>query len=136
MEFLPSAASMQERCVKLCLESNTGDVLWLIAFSFDRREVTQALSAAQTNGAEVLLVLDQKQTLQGPAEQQRIALQAASFGIKVQLASGDPISNEHEKAGRGKMMSGLRGVCHVKGLLKWHGEELTLRTGSSNFTYE
>ena len=127
---------MQEKCVKLCLESGRGDVLWLIviAFSFDRREVTEALSAAQKNGAEVLLVLDQKQTLQGLAEQQRIALQAAAFGIKVQLASGDPISNEYEKAGRGRMMSGLRGVCHGKGLLKWHGEELTLLTGSSNFT--
>ena len=134
VEFLPSAASMQERCVKLCLESGSGDVLWLIAFSFDRREVTEALSAAQKNGAEVLLVLDQKQTLQGPAEQQRIALQAAALGIKVQLASGDPLSGEYEKAGRGRMMSGLRGVCHVKGLLKWHGEELTLLTGSSNFT--
>ena len=44
VEFLPSAASMQEECCKMCESCGTRDTLWLIAFSFDRREVVESLS--------------------------------------------------------------------------------------------
>ena len=102
MEFLPSAASMQERCVKLCLESGAGDVLWLI---FPSTEEWGRSSAGPG-------VLDQKQTLQGPAEQQRIALQA---GVKVQLAAGDPISSEYEKAGEEGRRAGFEACARSRG---------------------
>ena len=49
VEFLPSAASMQEECCKMCESCGTRDTLWLIAFSFDRREVVESLSRAQNS---------------------------------------------------------------------------------------
>ena len=55
----------------------------MIAFTFDRREITEALAEAHEKGVSVLLILDRKQTLQGQAEQQRVALQAAALGVPV-----------------------------------------------------
>ena len=129
---------MQEKACVLCDAAAPGDTLWVIAFTFDRREVAEALAAAHRKGAQVLLILDRKQTLQGPAEQQRVALQASSLGVPVKLASGSPLSTEYERAGRGRMLSGILGICHTKGLLLWRpvGKEysLELLTGSANFT--
>ena len=50
-----------------------------------------------------------------------MALQAASLGVPVKLASGAPLSVEYEKAGRGRMLSGILGICHTKGVLLWRG---------------
>ena len=68
---------MQEKACLLCEAAVPGDTLWVIAFTFDRREVAEALAAAHKKGVQMLLILDRKQTLQGPAEQQRVALQAS-----------------------------------------------------------
>ena len=110
--------------------------LWLIAFSFDRREVVESLCRAQKQGASTLLVLDRKQTLQGPAEQQRVALQAAALGVKVVLANGNSLGEQYELAGRGRSMTGMLGVCHAKSCLCWHWncQRLDVLTGSADFT--
>ena len=68
----------------------------------------------------------------------RVALQAASLGVPVKLAAGRPLSAEYETAGRGRMLSGILGICHTKGVLLWRGvgsnQTLELLTGSANFT--
>ena len=119
VEFLPSAASMQEECCKMCESCGTGVTLWLMAFSFDRREVVESLSRAQKQGANTLLVLDRKRTLQGPAEQQRVALQAA--GARQRRLVGRAIRARRPRAYPD---------------LYWHsdGQRLDVLAGSASFT--
>ena len=50
------------------------------------------------------------------------------------LASGTALSDEYERAGRGRMLAGMMGVCHAKSLLLWRGGRLELLTGSSSYT--
>ena len=137
--MLYSAESTQE-LIKSNIDGTVkGNTIWLMSYSFDRRDLMESLAAAQRRGVRIIMVSDHKQSLKGPREQLSILLKLTIAGVEVRLLSGKALADEYRRAGRNSAVSGLFGVCHLKLVLMKLGKPdqtpfYWLTTGSTNFT--
>jgi hypothetical protein len=113
LKFLFSAEAMQVDCVKRIKAAERGDIVYLIAYSFDRRDVVEALMAAHRSGVSVRLALDSKQTLKGPKEQFVVVQELVEKGLEVRVVSGVAIKDAYSAAGR-NVSCNFMGIQHMK----------------------
>ena len=105
----------------------------LLAFTFDRPDVTDRLVELVEGGAAVILVADKKSSLSGWTKEMLGCLRRlAAAGVVVRVGDGDDSRSEYEAVGRAAM--GARGIHHCKGLLVHLGTESRALIGSCNWT--
>ena len=134
--LLPSAEEMHMTTIKKIQSTKKDGSVILLGYSFDRRDVVEALLGAHRQGTEVRVLLDHRQTLKGPKEQFAVVKEAVANGLDVRLLCGRSISAEYKKAGRGNNFGGLLGIMHCKLVLVREDRrgEAWLATGSANWS--
>jgi phosphatidylserine/phosphatidylglycerophosphate/cardiolipin synthase-like enzyme len=136
VEFLFSAEAMQVESVKRIRAAEKGDVVYLVAYSFDRRDIAEALLLAHRSGVQVRLAVDSKQTLKGPKEQFAVVQELVVGGLEVRVVSGVSIKDAYAAAGR-NVSTGFMGIQHMKMLAiepKSSNEPGCVVLGSANWT--
>ena len=115
-----TASETQEETIKRIELVESGGSIKILAYSYDRQDISAALAAAQKRGVQVQVLIDHRQTLKGPKEQLAVVQQLRSQGISVKTLSGVALGPEYHAAGRAATptaYSGLQGIMHVKGAI-------------------
>ena len=124
------AVNTHETAVRIIDKAALGERVTMLGFSFDRKEIVQALVGARRRGCIVRVVLDHNMTLQGKTkEQYSSAEELASCGVLVRVASGIPLKPEYDMVGR-SAPAYLKGIQHAKAVIA--GREAVI--GSANWT--
>jgi hypothetical protein len=77
--MLYSAESTQE-LIKSNIDGTVkGNTIWLMSYSFDRRELMESLAAAQRREARIIMISDHRQSLKGPREQLSILQEVTTW---------------------------------------------------------
>ena len=138
--FFFSAEHVHNATVLKVKETKPGGDVVLLAYSFDRRDVADELVRAHKRGCNVRLLVDARQTLQGPREQFAVVQELISQGLNVKAISGRALGPEYKEAGRGGNFGGLVGIQHSKLVYvktspeKTENAEYWVCLGSANWT--
>ena len=92
-----SAEEVQETIVGNLQQAGKGGNVWFGAYTFDRRDIGDALVAAVQRGCRVQLLVDQRQTLKGPREQLSVLQELSARGVPIKLLSGKSLTEEYKR---------------------------------------
>ena len=113
------AVKSQEEAIDMILHARS--YVLLLAFTYDRPDVTEALVGARRRGVEVKIGVDRKSTLQGSTRDQLQRLkEMAAYGAEVRVCSGRGYGEEYRAVGRNP----------VGGLALQHGKVVLTESGA------
>jgi len=110
----------------------------VLAYSFDRQEIVDALLGCHRAGHHVKVGVDYGMTMYGKTRDQQACLKRlAAGGIEIVLIRGDPLGPVYRSAGR-QMFGNLQGIQHCKTFYAEYMEKeqkkKVLILGSANWT--
>jgi hypothetical protein len=112
------AVEAQNAALSLLCAAKDGDELYFWGYTLDRQDIVDELIDAHRKRRVIVKVLvDRKMLYTGTTREmfQQVA-RLSSSGCLVRLATGVPLSDEYNKAGR-NVGRGLEGVSHAKAIL-------------------